>query len=93
MKVCSPTEQVPPAKGAMTNPVDLTQFGQWIASQQETLVKSLWQEQRQVLDELVRSLCQSLRGAPPGPSTNEGSPSMPYFRFSKLTPEDNIETY
>lgn len=27
--------------------MDLTQFGQWLAGQQENLLKSLWQEQRQ----------------------------------------------
>lgn len=41
------------ARDTMTNPVDLTQFSQWLMEQQGTQVKSLWEEQKQAQESLV----------------------------------------
>lgn len=57
------------------------------------LVKTLWDEQKQAQESLVRDLCQPLRETTPGPGGVEtGTPPM-YYCLSKLALEDNIEAY
>lgn len=65
-------EGVPsPEKGqtgvTMTNPIYLNQFGQWLTDQHGKLVKSLWDEQKQTQESLVREVYCFLRGTAPVP--------------------------
>lgn len=68
----------------MTNPIDLTQFGQWLAEQQSQLVAGLWKEQRQAQEQLVKGLCDAIKEQQPqGPPLGVTS-ALPY-RLSKQT--------
>lgn len=62
----------------MSNPVDLTQFGQWLTGHQENLMRSLWQEERQAQDDLVKTL----KGTQLGALGTEGTHFPSYFRLS-----------
>lgn len=77
----------------MSTPVNLTQFGLWLTDQQENLVKTLWQDQKQAQEILVKDLWQSLKGTQSSSSRTEGIASHTYYHLNKFTPEDDIKAY
>lgn len=82
----------PKARPAVMNPMDMTQFGQWLTDQQEKRVKALWQKQCQAQENLVKDLCQSLKETQPSVWRHRGrlrSSLLP----PKLTPQDDIGAY